>query len=322
MNKPTQKFVEGEKVLCFHGPLIYEAKCLKCRPSEKETFEYFVHYAGWNKKWDEWVPQKRVLKHNPRNVSRQKDLKAQKNFAPKKSKGSKIAVRGSKTKDGKPRDARSEGSVNDPDSRSSTPVSDSLSRKMSQIDKNRLPENLFMLGKIKLRQEVAVESEVQFLSRIEIKIKIPNLLQPWLVDDYLLIHKKRKLLVLPAKYTVDNILEMYVNTIKGRNTIFATIRPQLSGGLYEYFNTMLNPKLLFKAERHQYDEFTANHPGLQPSQICGAHHLLRLFVALGRPLTYTRLNERETMILLSALQDFLKFLAEHMAIFYRYENYA
>ena len=44
-------FFTGERVLCFHGPLIYEAKCLKVQVKEKEkTVKYFVHYAGWNKK--------------------------------------------------------------------------------------------------------------------------------------------------------------------------------------------------------------------------------------------------------------------------------
>ena len=59
---PAQsRFVEGEKVLCFHGPLIYEAKIQKVGPrpkgssSETGPVKYFIHYHGWNKNWDEWV---------------------------------------------------------------------------------------------------------------------------------------------------------------------------------------------------------------------------------------------------------------------------
>lgn len=40
----------GEKVLCFHGPLIYEAKCLKSTITKEKQVKYFIHYAGWNKK--------------------------------------------------------------------------------------------------------------------------------------------------------------------------------------------------------------------------------------------------------------------------------
>ena len=31
MAPTAPKFTEGEKVLCFHGPLLYEAKCVKTR---------------------------------------------------------------------------------------------------------------------------------------------------------------------------------------------------------------------------------------------------------------------------------------------------
>lgn len=75
MEKPAvkTKFTESERVLCFHGPLIYEAKCLKVQAKDKQI-KYFIHYAGWNKNWDEWVPESRVLKLNDANISRQKDL--------------------------------------------------------------------------------------------------------------------------------------------------------------------------------------------------------------------------------------------------------
>ena len=46
--------MEGEKILCFHGPLIYEAKIQKVETKNKQT-KYLIHYHGWNKNWDEWV---------------------------------------------------------------------------------------------------------------------------------------------------------------------------------------------------------------------------------------------------------------------------
>lgn len=63
------KFEDNEKVLCYHGPLLYEAKCVKGRkvsnkgqpqqPANEVHFQYFVHYQGWNKNWDEWVAEDR-----------------------------------------------------------------------------------------------------------------------------------------------------------------------------------------------------------------------------------------------------------------------
>ncbi|KAM8705812.1 hypothetical protein ACLKA7_010157 [Drosophila subpalustris] len=69
-------FADGERVLCFHGPLIYEAKVLKTKP-ETTPVEYYIHYAGWSKNWDEWVPESRVLKYNDENVKRQKEVSRQ-----------------------------------------------------------------------------------------------------------------------------------------------------------------------------------------------------------------------------------------------------
>ncbi|EDW97480.1 nuA4 complex subunit EAF3 homolog [Drosophila yakuba] len=69
-------FVDGERVLCFHGPLIYEAKVLKSKP-DATPVEYYIHYAGWSKNWDEWVPESRVLKYNDDNVKRRQELARQ-----------------------------------------------------------------------------------------------------------------------------------------------------------------------------------------------------------------------------------------------------
>ncbi|KAL9938256.1 hypothetical protein V8E36_002879 [Tilletia maclaganii] len=84
------QFKVNEKVLCFHGPLLYVAKILK---AENRTAEegarieaaatqegyvlttsqagpfYFVHYQGWKQTWDEWVPETRLMKHIEENIS-------------------------------------------------------------------------------------------------------------------------------------------------------------------------------------------------------------------------------------------------------------
>jgi len=46
-----QMFNKDERVLCFHGPMMYEAKVLETQsfPGDngKEQWEYRVHYKGW-----------------------------------------------------------------------------------------------------------------------------------------------------------------------------------------------------------------------------------------------------------------------------------
>ena len=51
---PVMEFAVNERVLCYHGPLIYEAKVLKVEnfgesnsPSGRIGPHFFVHYKGW-----------------------------------------------------------------------------------------------------------------------------------------------------------------------------------------------------------------------------------------------------------------------------------
>ena len=51
---PAFDFSQNERVLCYHGPLIYEAKVLKVQNADETTTisgalgpHYFVHYKGW-----------------------------------------------------------------------------------------------------------------------------------------------------------------------------------------------------------------------------------------------------------------------------------
>lgn len=93
-------FTVNERVLCYHGPLIYEAKVLKSHDHDESTTpsgqvgpHYFVHYKGWKQthvvflikkvttsnnfllyRWDEWVPANRLLKMTETNIALQKSL--------------------------------------------------------------------------------------------------------------------------------------------------------------------------------------------------------------------------------------------------------
>ncbi|KAI8374028.1 MRG-domain-containing protein [Choanephora cucurbitarum] len=73
-------FNENEKVLCYHGPLIYEAKILERNWMEDDPEltgpYYFVHYKGWKRSWDEWVPETRLLRWSEENLQMQSRLKA------------------------------------------------------------------------------------------------------------------------------------------------------------------------------------------------------------------------------------------------------
>jgi mortality factor 4-like protein 1 len=85
-------FWAGEKVLCYHGQLIYEAKLLKTQLKDR-TVKYYIHYAGWSKNWDEWVGESRVLKYNEANVQLQKDIQKKMDSSSNKKKPAKSGAK-------------------------------------------------------------------------------------------------------------------------------------------------------------------------------------------------------------------------------------
>jgi len=66
-------YSENEKILAYHKGLIYEAKILKVETKEGAPI-YTIHYSGWNKNWDEVVPEDRLLKFNDENLEKKKSI--------------------------------------------------------------------------------------------------------------------------------------------------------------------------------------------------------------------------------------------------------
>ncbi|XP_052572659.1 mortality factor 4-like protein 1 isoform X4 [Peromyscus californicus insignis] len=281
VSPPSCGFGPGERVLCFHGPLLYEAKCVKVAIKDKQV-KYFIHYSGWNKNWDEWVPESRVLKYVDTNLQKQRELQK----ANQKTKKNKQKTPGN----------------GDGGSTSETPQPPRKKR---------------------ARVDPTVENEETFMNRVEVKVKIPEELKPWLVDDWDLITRQKQLFYLPAKKNVDSILEDYANYKKSRgntdNKEYAV--NEVVAGIKEYFNVMLGTQLLYKFERPQYAEILADHPDAPMSQVYGAPHLLRLFVRIGAMLAYTPLDEKSLALLLNYLHDFLKYLAKNSATLFSASDY-
>ena len=148
---PKPKFQDNEKVLCFHGPLLYEAKCVKTEVKDRVQ-SYFVHYNGWNKNWDEWVPETRILKLNDAGLQKQKEclaaLKAQKAKEREKAKEAKESGQPVATK----KDKKKEKEAKD---RSATPTTDQTKSKQKDTDKEKSTPSQ-STGKGKLREKVQV----------------------------------------------------------------------------------------------------------------------------------------------------------------------
>lgn len=351
---PKTKFQDGEKVLCFHGPLLYEAKCVKVEMKEKQI-KYYIHYNGWNKNWDEWVPESRVLKLNEAGLQKQKELMKAHGAARKASKGGRKPEKDKDKKEKEDNKDKPEKDEKDKDkekkvpsaatptvskkdkektttpatpvsatptasctSTTAAPASTPASSDKGSAASSPAPEPKRKRFKI---DAATVETEDVFMSRIEVKIRMPDELKLWLVDDWDLITRQKMLVNLPCKNTVDNILDEYVKSKTSKSVANKDAMTETMAGVKEYFNVMLGTQLLYKFERPQYSEIMAEFPDKPMSSLYGSTHLLRLFVRLGQMLAYTSLDEKCVQILLTHIHDFLKYMLKSTSTLFSHTDY-
>ncbi|GMJ08721.1 MORF related gene 1 [Hibiscus trionum] len=272
-------FSEGERVLAYHGPCIYEAKVQKVELRKKE-WKYFVHYLGWNKNWDEWVAADRLLKNTEENVKKQQALDRKQGV----EKG--------------PRPGRS----------SQTKPKSSTDAKVDKEDlKNTVPK-----GK-KRKSDSGVEKDNSSMEKL-IKIQIPSTLRKQLVDDWEFVMQQDQLVKLPRSPNVDDILTKYLEYRSKKDGTMTDSVGEILKGIRCYFDKALPVMLLYKKERQQYQEVILD--DVSPSTIYGAEHLLRLFVKFPELLAYVKIEEETLTHLQQKLIDFLKFLQKNQSTFF------
>ncbi|KAI8824454.1 MRG-domain-containing protein [Fimicolochytrium jonesii] len=254
-------YAKDDIILCYHGPLLYEARVLNAAywessdPKNPDSSgpHYKVHFVGWNKSWDDWVPASRTLEWNKTNLAKQKEL--QKTLAPT----------GTGTRPGRRRQSIApevEGGVRKGSAGSAVGGMESARKR---------------------RRDSILKSPDEDLSHDApyLKLDMPRHLKEHLRDEYQHVAKDHSLLTLPRDPSVTQILEDYENySSESGDTSMDELRSVLQG-LKLYFNTGLKNILLYRSERAQYNAHVKKSlEGKAACDIYGAEHLLRLFVRL------------------------------------------
>ncbi|CCL98454.1 uncharacterized protein FIBRA_00452 [Fibroporia radiculosa] len=321
MTTPMGIYSQGERILCYHGPLVYEAKIIKIEHWDETTTKmgtvgphYFVHYKGWKQTWDEWVQPARLMKYNESNIQLQKALQAQANAAQgsasaSASKGaSKLAAAGSSSRTGR-KDGGTRGTKRGREEAGCHTFSPPYSHNNSAQDEHS--------------------------KRPEMKLTVPESLKVLLVDDWEAVTKNNQLVGLPRKPNVLDLLQDFKTYVIAEKAAHLkdppTLLPTIVAGLQTYFDRALGANLLYRFERPQYAEIRKKYvtgPTVvvgqekEMSEIYGAEHLLRMLVSLPQMVASSNMDSESVGLVKEYANELMVFMArEQHRIFVReYES--
>ncbi|KAI0665480.1 MRG-domain-containing protein [Trametes maxima] len=286
----AQTFVTNERVLCYHGPLIYEAKVLKLDVWDASTTQsgivgphYYVHYKGWKQTWDEWVDATRLLKFNETNIALQKALQSQSQAA--------HAAHASSAKAAKAQGAGAGAGAGAKDGARGT------KRGREEDEGTRKPE---------------------------MKLAVPEMLKVLLVDDWEAVTKNNQLVGLPRKPNVTELLQDFGQHVLSQGSATQlkdpkVLLPTIIAGLQTYFDRALGANLLYRFERPQYAEVRKRYvtgPTVQVGQeremsaIYGAEHFLRMLVSLPQMVGSSSMDGESVGLLREYVNELLQWLVK------------
>lgn len=287
-------------VYAYHGPLIYEAKILKMKNAkdsfilnsdlQQESLElnhkfnakkwdnvtcYFLHYQGWNLKWDEWVGIDRILEINDENKFKKQELEQL-------------------TKRKRVKRESSVGAT-DPSSKNAHGNKKSKSNSAGSLSTNN-PSSQSKAAK----------------KAITVNLSFPPALKYLLVNDWQYITKDKKLVDLPSQHSVSDILQDYkIWRSKNLQAHQVSILTEILQGLEVYFDKSLSLLLLYKYENLQYLDLLKNNTITQDHSqvhVYGLEHLLRLLVSLPGLISQTTMDALSINVLILEVEELLKFL--------------
>ncbi|EKM51282.1 uncharacterized protein PHACADRAFT_102885 [Phanerochaete carnosa HHB-10118-sp] len=287
-------FQVNERVLCYHGPLIYEAKILKSEHWDEQNTKngevgphYFVHYKGWKQTWDEWVDRTRLLKHTEANLNLQKTL-SQANAAANQAQMGNTSGSGSHSKGAGCKDL----------GRTLTGRKDGRGVKRGRDDDDNS-------------------------KRPEMKLNVPESLKVLLVDDWEAVTKNNQLVPLPRSPNVVEILKEFEEYVLSspKNILRdpKILLPTIIAGLQTYFDRALGANLLYRFERPQYADIRRQYVTGQNvvvgqekemSTVYGAEHFLRMLVSMPQMVATSTMDSESVVLVRDYVNELMAWMLE------------
>ncbi|KAF2768682.1 MRG-domain-containing protein [Teratosphaeria nubilosa] len=304
-------YAKDEKVLCFHGELLYEAKVLDSKLKDSSDKNgghvYRVHYKGWKNTWDDWVPQERIRKLTEENKELANNLK-------------------------KDMDAQRRAAAGKPASTSTSkkrPFGSDLAGSSARGSEDRssaVPAPPPTRGTKRGREIEGIDKKIQqeddFVRRPAVRLVMPDVLKSALVDDWEHVTKENKLATVPSPTPVTRFLNEYYafeSQQRRPGSADADILEEVIAGVKEYFNKSLGRILLYRFERQQFYEMHkqveaghGEHAGETLADVYGCEHLLRLFVSMPDLIAHTNMDHQSVTRLREELVKMTQWLAKRM----------
>lgn len=291
------KFEVNEIVVVMDRSQYYEAKILIVECFSK-VWKYFVHYQGWNRKWDCWVDDSLVFKYDDEGTAKLKE--------------SKLNQKRKKT-----------NSTNEALVSSSASVSDGS--RATRCKKRVQEETL----ESKRRKKQLLQSDMYDAAdegASVLKLLMPLTLKKHMVDEWKTVTSKPgRLLSLPRVFTVSKVIEEFLTLKRSKIDEKAYKKyHDLFHGLKQYFDKALPLVLLYRQERSQYESLALSNSSngkIVPSDVYGVEHLLRLFVRIPHLSSEATIAPTDATFVQQKLLELLKYIQKSSTTYFNIMDY-
>ncbi|PNW71228.1 hypothetical protein CHLRE_16g692400v5 [Chlamydomonas reinhardtii] len=307
----TGDFAIGERVFVPHVDRHYEAKILKAEFKVNADYPeggwyYFLHYSGWNKKYDEWVEAAGLVKAADLGGGAGAGTAGPPASAAVGGKGAAVP-----RKLPKERFAAATGVVGAKKARGG------LAADLGAI--GGAVVGGATVGGAAAGAAGADGGTGGAPRGLQLELDISPILKKALLDDYDAVVTDGRLVPLPRTPCVADLLRRYaehtseVAAAAHVSQAGAGIAAEVAAGLRGYFDKSAMAVLLYRSERPQAMALLSD--GRLPSSVYGAEHLLRLFVKLPELLAAAGAGGMSEEVLVqtaTAVQDMMDWVAENL----------